>query len=199
MSRLLLVRHGESEYNIARRFAGHLDVGLSAAGMEQAEKLRRRLAIEQIDTVYCSDLKRAVTTAEIAVSGRGLKIVACPELREFNYGLAEGLRFDEIKRLYPGVAEMCINFSPQLAFPQGESFSCFAERTGGFLQRLNGTATTTLIVSHSGPTKVLLCRLLGLDYKHWGQLRLDNASLSIIEVMPNRTSISLLNDVSHLK
>ena len=98
MARLLLVRHGISEFNNTRRFAGYSDVEMTAAGYRQVERLRDRLKDEKIDLVYSSDLRRALVTAEIILAGRKVDIVACPELREVNYGACEGLTFDEISR-----------------------------------------------------------------------------------------------------
>lgn len=201
MSRLLLVRHGITEFNSTRRFAGYSDVEMNADGYRQVERLRDRLADEKIDAVYSSDLGRALVTAEVISSGRKVDIVTCPELREMNYGDAEGLPFQEISRLYPEVAELIANFSLQLKFPGGENFTGFIERTYHFLDRLSKhePPETILIVSHSGPLKVLVCRLMGIDMSHWRQIRLDNASLSIVETYPHRVIISLLNDTSHLR
>ncbi len=201
MARLLLVRHGATEANSSRWFAGHSDIEMSAAGCGQVERLRDYLADEKIDAVYSSDLKRAVATAEVISSGRDLDIVTCPELREINYGDIEGLTFQEISDLYPEVAELITNFSLKLEFPAGESFQEFIARTITFLDKLekHEPSQTTLIVSHSGPLRVLVCHLLGIDQHHWRQLRLDNASLSIVETYPQRAIISLLNDTSHLR
>ena len=125
MSRLLLVRHGITEFNSTRRFCGYTDIELSADGCQQVEKLRDRLASEKIDAVYSSDLKRAMATAEGITVGRNVDIIPCPELREVNYGDCEGLSFKEISERYPEVAEKCINFTLQLEFPGGESFEGF--------------------------------------------------------------------------
>ncbi|MFC2022491.1 histidine phosphatase family protein [Chloroflexota bacterium] len=201
MSRLLLVRHGVTEFNSTRRFAGYSDVEMNAAGYRQVEMLRDRLADEKIDAIYSSDLKRALVTAEVIASRHKVDIVTCSELREINYGKVEGLTFQEIGRLYPEVAESIANFSLRLEFPGGESFEGFTERTSKFLDRLNEHAAeqTILIVSHSGPLKVLVCRLLDIGQNHWRQIRLDNASMSIVETYPQRAIINLLNDTSHLK
>jgi len=201
LSRLLLVRHGITEFNSTRRFAGYSDTELSAAGYRQVEGLADRLADERIDAIYSSDLKRALVTAEVISSGRGVDIVACPELREMNYGNVEGLTFAEIRSLYPEVAEMCVNFSLELAFPGGENFTGFMNRTIKFLDRLNDhePLPTVLIVSHNGPLRVLVCHLLGIDPGCWWQIRFDNASLSILETSKRGAIISLLNDTSHLK
>ncbi len=201
MARLLLVRHGITEFNSTRRFAGYSDIEMSAAGYRQVEKLRDRLANEKIDAIYSSDLRRALVTAEVISSGRKVDIIACPELREINYGDAEGLTFEEISRLYPELAESIANFNLQLEFPGGESLEGFIERTSKFVDRLekHEPSETILIVSHSGPLKMLVCHLLGIDKSHWRQIRLDNASLSIMETYPQRVIINLLNDTSHLR
>lgn len=201
MSRLLLVRHGITEFNSARRFAGYSDVELAAEGLRQVEKLHDRLAKEKIDAVYCSDLKRAVVTAEIISSGHDVETVICPELREINYGVCEGLTFEEIGRRYPELWEAITNFSLELNFPGGESFKGFIARTSKFLDRLNKHTEEQiiLVVSHGGPLRTLVCELLGIDQSHWRQLRCDNASLTIVETYPQRVILSLFNDTSHLK
>lgn len=199
MSKLLLVRHGITESNRARKLTGHSDVELSADGYRQVEKLRDRLVNEKIDAVYSSDLRRALVTAEVVSSGHNLDIVTCPELREIDYGKAEGLTFEEVGRLYPEVAEAVASFSLQLKFPDGESFEGFAARTSAFLDKLKGYTPmqTVLIASHSGPLRVLVCRLLGIDLEHWRQFRIDFASLSILETYPQGTIVNQLNDISH--
>ncbi len=201
MSKLLLVRHGITESNSARRFAGHSDVELSADGFRQIEKLRRRLANEKIDAVYSSDLKRALVTAEVISPEHKKDIVACPELREMNYGHAEELTFDEIKSRYPELAELITNFDLRLEFPDGEGFHGFIERVVRFPDRLekHAPSETILIVSHSGSLRTLVCHLLGIPQDHWRQIRLDNASLSIVDTYPRGAIISLLNDTSHLR
>ncbi len=201
MTRLMLVRHGLTEYNNTRKFGGHSDVELNDEGRIQAEKVRTRLVGEKIDAIYSSDLKRAISTVEIISDGREVETIICPELREMNYGDAEGMTFDEIGRKYPGLREMIIDFDMQLEFPGGESLSEFIERTITFMDRINNQPgnQVVLIVSHSGPLKVLVCHLLGLDQSHWPNFRIDNASLSIIDIHPRGTMLSLLNETAYLK
>ncbi len=200
LTRLLLVRHGITDYNNSRRFAGYTDVALSEAGLRQVEKLRNGLAGEPIDAVYTSDLQRALVTAEVISAGRDLNITACPELREVNYGECEGLTVQEIAQRCPEVAELVRNFNLRLAFPGGESFAGFIDRTVKFLDRLDKheSSETILIVSHSGPLRTLTCHLLGISQSCWWQLRFDNASLSIVDVRPRGAVLIRLNDISHL-
>lgn len=200
MTRLLLVRHGATEFNSSLRFAGHSQIALSDLGSRQAIKLERRLAGEKIDVVCTSDLRRALDTAETACRGRDVEVLPCPELREVDYGDCEGLTFEEIAARFPEVVEPWLGYSPDLTFPGGESLAGFIERAGGFLDRLesNPQWRTVLVVSHGGVIRVLLCRLLGLSTDHWWQLRVDNASISIVETSNQRAILNLTNDTSHL-
>ncbi len=198
--RLLLVRHGDTESGSTLRYWGQTDIGLSTAGLRQAERLRHRLAAEKIDAIYTSNLRRASVTAEVIAAGHQLDVVGCAELNEVDFGKIEGLTFDEIGRLYPEVTESWVSWSLELKFPDGESFDQFNKRVKKFLSRLEKHAPgeTILIVGHAGPMRLLVCHLLGLELRHWGQFCLDLASLSIVETYPQQAILSRLNDVSHL-
>jgi len=187
--------------NSAQIFVGHTDAELSALGYRQVERLRNRLAAEKIDFIYSSDLRRAIVTAETIASKHQLDVITCPELREINYGKAEQLTFEEITRLYPKVAELCIDWSPRLKFPDGESVVELKQRVSEFLDKLKNHAPehTILIVSHSGPLRLMVCSLLGINLRHWRQFRIDLASLSIVDIYTEVAIISLLNDTSHLR
>jgi broad specificity phosphatase PhoE len=201
MPRLLLVRHGTTEFNSGRRFLGHSDIDLSELGRRQVERLRDYLADEKLDAVYASDLKRTVTTAQIITKARALEIVPCPELREMNYGVCEGLTFAEIGRNYPDVAEKCVNFTVDLEFPEGEKFRDLIERSSAFLEKVkpHKQSDVVLVVSHNGPLKVLICQMLNIGMQHWNQIRIDVASLSIVDISPRGAVLSRLNDTSFLK
>ena len=200
MSKLFLVRHGDTELNSAERYWGRSDVKLSAAGIEQAEKLCDRLAVEKIDAVYSSDLERALVTAEIIASSHQLAVITCAELREVNFGQLEGLTFSEISQLYPEVAKLWAERSTKLKYPGGESLVKFNNRVSKFLSRLDKHAVdeTILVVAHAGVLRTLVCQLLSIDPQRRWQIRLDLASLSIMETHQQGAILSLLNDVSHL-
>lgn len=201
MSRLLLARHGETGLNSRERFWGQTDVELGEAGIRQAGQLRDRLATEKIDAVYASQLRRSRVTAGIIASRHRLEIMTCPELNEVNFGEFEGRTFEEISRLYPEVAAQWTDWDTALRFPAGESIGELDERVGKFLPRLEKHApeAVVLIVAHSGTLRLLICHLLGIEPCHWRQLRLDLASLSIVETYPGGAIITRLNDISHLK
>ena len=105
MSRLFLVRHGNTKLNNATRFWGKTDVELSTDGIREAEKLRDRLATEKIDTIYASKLSRACVTAEFIASRHSIEVTTLAELGEIDFGQVEGLTFEEINRLHPELSE----------------------------------------------------------------------------------------------
>lgn len=201
MSRLLLVRHGNTKLNSARIFVGHTDVELSVTGSRQVEKLRDRLSVEKIDVIYSSDLKRAYMSAETIASQHKMEVIACQELREFNYGKIDGSTFDEICRFHPKLAKQCAEWSLQLKFPGGESVDQLRQRVSSFLNRLHQYTPeqTVLIVAHGGLMRIMICLLLDMDLRHWRQISIDLASLSIVFTYPEMAVVGLLNDTSHLR
>ena len=200
MSKLLLVRHGETELKSSERLWGHTDVKLNTLGLKQAERLRDRLAQEKISAIYSSELKRALVTAEIIASRHHLTVVICPELYEIDFGQLEGLTLEEVGQLYPEVIKLREERNPKLKYPGGDSVIEFDERVSKFLSRLeqHTDGETILIVAHSGVLRILLCRLLNMDLGHLWQYLLDLASVSILETNQKGATLSLLNDTSHL-
>ena len=136
MSRLLLVRHGETEMNSSQRYWGKTDVGLGTVGLQQAEQLRDRLAAEKIALVYSSELRRALVTAQTIAAIHDVKVTACPELNEIDFGDLEGLNFGEVNGQFPDVARMWTQRDPALAYPQGESLPQLEKRVSEFRSRL---------------------------------------------------------------
>jgi alpha-ribazole phosphatase len=199
MPKLLLIRHGKTKLHKEDRFWGSTNIGLSEEGTKQAEQLGNRLSKEKISAVYASTLGRARATAEIIAAPHHREVVACPELCECNFGYIEGLTYAEIKKLYPALAEE-LDKRTAVAFPGGESLEQMNGRILSFLKKLekHKPQDTIIIVAHGGPVRLIICNLLGLEIKHWQQLRIDLASLSIVDTYPAISYLNLLNDTSHL-
>ncbi len=201
MSRLLLVRHGDTKSNSREKFWGKTDVELSAAGIEQAERLRDRLAAEKIDAIYTSSLQRASVTAEIIAARHQVAVTVCAELCEIDFGEIEGLAFNELGQRYPELTKSWLARNPDLQYPGGERLSDFNQRVSTFLGRLEKHAIgeTILITAHSGVLRTLMCQLLGIELERRWQFRTDLASLSILETHPQEAVLSRLNDLGHLE
>ena len=196
--RLILARHGETEYNREWRYQGRTDLGLNRVGRRQAERLRQRLSREPIDTVYTSNLERAADTAGIIARGRGLRVVTFENLAELDFGKFEGLTYAEIVERYPDWKPGDYNFAAY----GGESLEQLAKRISAFEKKLrsdNHADADILIIAHAGSLRVLLCLLLGIDIKNWRRFRLTPASLTVVEDFGQESVLTLLNDVSHLK
>ena len=138
-------------------------------------------------------------TAEIITAGRGLTLNTCPELREIDFGKLEGLKFDEIERLYPDVVKLWMERSPAIRYPGGESLADIDARVDKFCRRLaDHKDQSVLIVAHSAILRTMICYLLGIEVKHRWDFSLQLASLSVIENYPPKGVLALLNDTSHL-
>ena len=201
MARLLLVRHGETEWIETSRYQGQSDIELSPSGLRQVERLRERLASEKIDALYSSDLRRAWQTAWIIAQGHKVEIVPCPELREVNFGEFEGKTFEQISQRYLPVEQMWRGENLHARAPRGESLIELATRVAQFIPKIrkHSQEETILLVGHSGSLQVLLCLLLGMKLKHWWRLPFRSASLTIVETYPKGAKLLLLNDVCHLE
>lgn len=175
MKRILLVRHGESEWNSARRLQGQADIELSARGRVQAANLRPTIASLKPDAVLCSDLKRAHETAVLLGHPNAM---SSKKLREIDVGDWTGLSISQLAAAGNGSYEgwRAGTFTP----PGGEAWNTFADRV---TQTVNGAlndAKRLLIVSHGGVIRALLQSLIGLPPHR--MVPVGPASLSIIAV-----------------
>ncbi|MGB9792453.1 MAG: alpha-ribazole phosphatase [Thermacetogeniaceae bacterium] len=199
MTRIYLVRHGETLWNNAARYQGHTDIELSETGRKQAYALAKRLANENIDAIYASDLRRALETASILAVPHKLPVQALPELREINFGVWEGLTFEEIKTKYQDLAERWHNLPATVRIPGGETFEEVKERAYNTILKLvqKHDPGTIIVVTHGGTIRAIICALLGIDLNHAFRIRQDNGSLNIIEFYENWGVLCLLNDTTH--
>jgi broad specificity phosphatase PhoE len=152
---ILLVRHGETDWNLTRRVQGHTDRPLNDTGRAQARELAARLADEPLDAVYSSDLLRAHETARIIAAGRGLDVTAVPDLRERDFGTWEGLTDDEILTRYPDARER--------PWGDAETREEMSRRVLEALERIAEThpGKRVLVVAHGGPMRALVRRCGG--------------------------------------
>ena len=199
--RLILVRHGVTEWNRERRFQGQIDTPLSTEGLEQAARVARRLSGEPIAAVYSSDLLRAWQTAEPIASGLHLPLQAEPGLRERAYGDFEGRTFDEIQQHLADAYQRWRAREPDFALPgNGESLRDFhgrVERTVRLItQRHPGQAI--VMVTHGGVLDSAYRIGSGLPLTAARQFDLLNASLNTIGWDGNRYSLHTWADVAHL-
>ena len=201
MTRLLLVRHGETEWNRQKRYQGQKDIPLNEFGRQQVSALSRRLKNEPINGLYTSDLCRSWETAKtISTNFSDLVIVKDARLREMNFGEWEGLNWSEIREKDPSVVENWSNYLAEKGPPGGETLFRFSKRIRNFSDEIikSHLNETILLVAHGGTIMVLICLLLGHPIERYWQFRIEKASLSDICIYPEGAIINQLNDTSHL-
>jgi broad specificity phosphatase PhoE len=185
---IFLARHGESDWNVEKRFQGHTDRPLTERGREQAYALADLVAGEKIDAIYTSPLSRAQETAEIVAARVGLEPVALPELREVDTGSWSGLSRADVEARFPeGFARWRSGAS---GWEDGETYEEMAERVIGAL----GTVAEAhpdgrvLVISHGGPIRAIHAAAEGLAIDDYRRLRPvePNARLSTVAVENGR-------------
>jgi alpha-ribazole phosphatase len=200
LTRLLLVRHGQTGWNAERRFQGQSDRPLNPRGRWQAEWLRQRLAAEALEAIYASDLQRAWDTAEAIAEPHDLAVRSEPRLREMHFGQWEGLTYAEIRKQDRQALDSWEADPLSVAPPGGESVGQLAARVQAALDGIVGAHAdgTVLLVAHGGALQVLLCLAFGLSPHRYWQFRLDPAGLSELYIYTVGPILTLLNDTHHL-
>lgn len=196
--KLTLIRHGQTDWNLAQRFQGQSDRPLNEAGKKQARALADRLSNQTFDGVYSSDLQRALETVHSVRKSDDLH--TDPRLREVNFGDWEGLTYDEIKEKHPDALSAWENDIYKNAPPNGETLEQLAARVQSMLDELYAKHKdqTVLIVAHGGSLQVLICLALNVSPSMYWQFHLLPASLSEIAFYPAGAILNLLNDTCHL-
>ena len=201
MTKLILVRHGETEWNVERRFQGQSDIALSEVGREQAKQLAERFPLRQVDSVYSSDLSRARETAAQIAQKFGCEVHPEADLREMNFGEWEGLSHEEIHRRWPE-AESDLWLRPDLlCTPGGETVQQVQERAMQTIDRILATEpedSAIVIVAHGAVIRSILCAMLHIPLRYFWSIRQDNTAISVAQRLEGKWFIELVNSTAHL-
>lgn len=195
--RLILVRHGETEENVAKINQGHMPGKLTQKGIEQTKKLALRLKDEKIDKIFVSDLKRCVdTAAEIIKFHPKAEVIYEPAVREQNLGIFEGMTHGSMRK-----AAEAAGIDPYELKPEGgESFQELRNRISTFMEQLikKEHDKTVLIVSHGGPIRQFLLHYLKVPKEKWLEYIHENCAVTILEIDEKGHKIHALMCVKHL-
>ena len=202
MTRLILVRHGQSTWNAQGRIQGWADPPLDEAGQEQARQLAHRLAAEEqnISALYSSPLLRARQTAEAIGLATGLAVQTDDRLKENNVGLLAGLTGAEVEQQFPewvAARQASVEWTPP---PGGEDRDVFVKRAVAVMRDIvaHHPDQTVAVVSHGGTLGVYLAHLLEMPVHRSLPFQFDNTSLSVVKVSERRVRFLKLNDTAHL-
>lgn len=169
-ARLVLLRHGRTEWNVNGRFQGQADVPLDEIGRGQAQAAARNVADFAPVALFSSDLARTYQTAEPLAALTGLEIQTDKRLREIHVGSWEGLHGDEIRAQHPDLAERVWRGEDVRRSPTGESPREVADRVAEALTEIAETAddeSTIAVVTHGLAGRVGACQFVGLPFEHW--------------------------------
>ncbi len=200
-TRLLLIRHGQTEWNRLDRLRGRSDIGLDEVGVKQAQATAERIATWQVSAVYSSPLQRAVTTAEILARRFALEIKALPGVIDIDYGEWQGLSLTEAAEKDKTLHKLWLEDPGKVKFPGGESLAQVRKRATAAINDMipNHEGKTIVVVSHKVVCQVLLLDLLGLDDSHFWQITQDVSAVNLLEYRDGSPSALLINDTCHLR
>ncbi len=199
-TRIIAVRHGETDWNVGTRIQGHTDIALNATGRAQAANVARALSTEQIDAVYASDLQRALATGTAIAEASGAPMHAEPSLRERSFGALEGRTFAQIEAQWPEQALRWRKRDPHFAPEGGESLTLLRERIEAVVTRLAArhVGGHIVLVAHGGVLDVLYRMATGQTIQAPRTWQLPNAAINRLLWTPDALTLVGWGDTQHL-
>lgn len=201
LTRIYLVRHGETVWNAESRAQGSINIGLSDIGKVQAKVLAERMRSYSIDHIYASDLDRAYETAAVLGEIFDLKVQKYNDLREMSFGEWEGLTHEEIQLQYSHHYRVWRNSPHTAVIPKGEKLIEVQNRG---LKAIYNIANkhknqNTVIFSHGTIIKAVLLGILDMDLSNFYKIKQDNVSINRIDFKPYGPVVVSMNDTAHLE
>lgn len=198
--KLILVRHGETSWNVVRRIqGGSQEVQLNHRGQEQAQKVALALRRERLEAIYSSPRERALDTARAIAEPHNLEVFIKAGLREIETGLVGGMTVEECHQAFPQFWKEWREGIEPLRWPGGESLAEVVDRVkpvvAGIRQR--HSTGTVVVVSHIYTMSALLLWALGLRLNQYPRLRLEPASITVLRWDGERPALALFNDTCH--
>ena len=204
-SRIILVRHGETDWNKEGRFQGQIDIPLNETGKNQAQKASNFLKSIDFNKAYSSSMSRPLETAKIILGKKSnLSILKIDELSEISHGLWEGKLEKEIKTTWPEMLDKWHQEPENVIMPEGESIEDVSKRSLNAWQNIcknQNKNDITLVVAHDAVNKTLICNLLGLSYSQIWTIKQGNGGITVIDIFDNPDKdnvLSALNITTHL-
>ena len=200
MVKLILVRHALTVDNQKSRLSGHIDSSISEEGKEQIDKITNYLKVFDIDKIYTTTSSRTKDTVKKLSELKSIEIIEKESLKEISFGDFEGLTFDEIKDKYPKEFQDMIEKGYEYKYPNGESLIDSYNRVCIELDNIisNNDDRTILICSHGGTIRNIITYLISNSYKYHWNFKIDNGSVTILEVQDGFTVITAMNNTSFI-
>lgn len=200
VTRICLIRHGETEWNAERRIQGQIDIGLNATGRAQALAAGQWLRRAGISALYASDLRRAWDTAGAIGAALGLQAIALPEMRERRYGVFEGLTYAEAAARFPAGYAAFEGRNADYDFENGESLKAMFARVTGKLSELATlhAGSTLAVVVHGGVLDVINRFVRGTPLEAPRDFLIPNAGINWVVTVNGRWQVETWGETAHL-
>lgn len=201
MTCIILVRHGQTEWNRIERFHGHADVPLNETGLVQAEATGMRVAAEwKLAAVYSSPLSRAIKTAEAIAKHFDLPVQIHHGLADIDYGEWQGLTPDEVRERWPAEFQAWYHQPDEAIIPGGETLTQLRTRGMSAINDLAAchTEQTIVLVGHTVINRIILLGVLGLGNERFWHIKQDTCAINVFEVEKDDFVLVSLNDTCHL-
>ena len=199
--RIVLVRHGETDWNKIKKFQGQRNIGLNEKGRAQAEALASVLKEEPLKVIYSSPIARAVETAEIINRYHNVSLEQRDGLKEMNVGDFEGLQLKDLAGDYSQFFQEWLEDAASVRMPNGETLQEVQERAWSVLEEVVDAYNegSVLLCAHNFVNQMVLCKILGVKIAHFRRIRQTLAAINIIERIQGVYSLTCTNDTCHLK
>ena len=200
MVKLILVRHALTVDNQNNRLSGHIDSVISEEGKEQIHKITNYLKNFKIDKIYTTTSSRTKDTIKKLSELKSIDIIEKESLKEISFGDFEGLTFKEIEDKYPEEFQDMITKGYEYKYPNGESLIDSYNRVCIELDNIisNNDDRTILICSHGGTIRNIITYLISNSYKYHWNFKIDNGSVTILEIQDGFTVITTMNNTSFI-
>ena len=200
MTKLILVRHAQTIDNIKFILAGSIDSKISDIGRKQIKYLTNYLKDLNIDSIYTTTLSRTKETILEISKLKNIDIIELENLNEINFGDFEGMTFNDIQSLYPDEFQKIIDDGYDYKYPNGESLVNTYDRVCKEMDKIikNSEGKTVLICSHGGTIRNIISYLITNTYENHWNFKIDNASVTTIDITDGFSVISKLNDTSFI-
>lgn len=204
MTQLIFVRHGQTNGNVEGRWQGWSDTPLNELGKRQAELVANRLSElrGQVRALYSSPLSRAYQTAQTIADRLDLPVRLVTDLREFHFGVIEGMTTAEVEAQYPELLTRWRDHNDfAFAYPGGESKAGFMQRVAETLDTIvaRHPEETVIVVSHGGPLRAMLGHYFPEDQTVWHRFTAGNCSMTVLNMNGHGPQLVKVDDQEHLK
>jgi phosphoserine phosphatase len=199
MTKIYIVRHGETQWNKGEVFRGRKDIPLNETGRQQAERVGLYFSHAHVTRMLSSPLERATQTAEVISYRTGVAIERTDDLTDMNFGIWEGLTLPVVEKDFPADFALWKTSPEKLRIKGGETLAMVRARVStGLMNIASGHEDAVVIVTHRVICKILVLHALGIGNEHFWDMKFDPGSITLLEWNYDRHTLIFSNDRCHL-